>query len=168
MQQSDSLRTASPDSSITQDAEALHDTMTALVRLYQFRDRDRICCHDVSVSQCYALETLVEQGPMRLQPLADHLMLDKSTASRLIDGLVKKTYAARTPDPEDARGTLLTITEAGRRLYAIIRADLVAQQQAVLADLPPDLRRAAIEVMARLARATEKRMKAPACGPTAC
>jgi hypothetical protein len=36
------------------------------VSVYQFRDRDRICCHDVSVTQCYALETIVEHGPLRL------------------------------------------------------------------------------------------------------
>ena len=25
---------------------------------YQFRDRDQICCHGISISQCYALEFL--------------------------------------------------------------------------------------------------------------
>ena len=35
--------------------------MADLVRVYQFRDRDHICCHDVSVTQCYALEMLVAE-----------------------------------------------------------------------------------------------------------
>jgi hypothetical protein len=43
--------------------------------VYQFRDRDRICCHDVSVTQCYALETVVEHGPMRLTTLAERLFV---------------------------------------------------------------------------------------------
>jgi hypothetical protein len=38
------------------DAETFHAALSELVRVYQFRDRDRICCHDVSVTQCYALE----------------------------------------------------------------------------------------------------------------
>ena len=61
-----------------------------LVRVYQFRDRDRICCHDVSVTQCYALETMVEHGPLRLSALADRLFLDKSTTSRVVSTLVRR------------------------------------------------------------------------------
>ena len=44
-------------------AQALQ-AVVDLVRVYQFRDRDRICCHDISVTQCHALEALVEHGPM--------------------------------------------------------------------------------------------------------
>ena len=62
----------------------LHEAVADLVRVYQFRDRDRICCHDVSVTQCYALETLVEHGPLRLSALAERLFLDKSTTSRVV------------------------------------------------------------------------------------
>ena len=35
------------------DAETLHAALSELVRVYQFRDRDRICCHDISVTQCW-------------------------------------------------------------------------------------------------------------------
>ena len=52
-------------SDLESDAAALQAAVSELVRVYQFRDRDRICCHDISVTQCYALETLVEHGPMR-------------------------------------------------------------------------------------------------------
>lgn len=67
-------------SELAHDAEELHAAVSALVRLYQFRDRDRIGCH--GVTQCYALETLVESGPSRSRALADTLMLDKSTVTR--------------------------------------------------------------------------------------
>ena len=49
------------------DSLALHEALADLVRAYQFRDRDRICCHDISVTQCYALEALKRDGPMRLE-----------------------------------------------------------------------------------------------------
>ena len=76
-------RTAS-SSDVHRDAAALQAAVSELVRVYQFRDRDRICCHDISVTQCYALETLVEHGPMRLSALAERLFLDKSTTSRVV------------------------------------------------------------------------------------
>ena len=51
-----------PGRELERDAVALQAAVSELVRVYQFRDRDRICCHDISVTQCYALETLVEQA----------------------------------------------------------------------------------------------------------
>ena len=69
--------------SATADAAELYDALAALVRVYQFRDRDRICCHDVSVTQCYAMEALLKIGPCSLNALAAELYLDKSTASRV-------------------------------------------------------------------------------------
>ena len=44
------------------------------------------------MTQCYALETLVEQGPMRLSELTARLFLDKSTTSRVVQTLIKKGY----------------------------------------------------------------------------
>ncbi|SUC58290.1 MarR family transcriptional regulator [Pseudomonas aeruginosa] len=61
--------TVPPDDQLMRDAEELHEALNQLVRVYQFRDRDRICCYDVSVTQSYAVETLVRKGPMRMQAL---------------------------------------------------------------------------------------------------
>src|SRR5262245_55668587 len=84
---------------LDRDAADLQAAVADLVRVYQFRDRDRICCHDVSVTQCYALETLVAHGPLRLSGLAERLFLDKSTTSRVVAALVKKGYVEQGPDP---------------------------------------------------------------------
>lgn len=139
------------------DAEALHEAVSALVRIYQYRDRDRICCHDISVTQCHALEALAEQGALRSQALATHLRLDKSTTTRVIDALVRKNYVSRRPDPDDARAVQLEISASGTALYVRIRAELVAQQAQLLADLDPAARRAAIGVIQRLAQAARQR-----------
>ena len=72
---------ASPDARLHEDARAVHEALSDLVRVYQFRDRDRICCHDVSVTQCYALEVLIRRGPVTLGEVAAELYLDKSTAA---------------------------------------------------------------------------------------
>lgn len=137
------------------DAEALYDAVSQLVRVHQLRDRDRICCYDVSVTQCHALEALVRRGPLRLQALAEELLLDKSTASRVVEALVQKRYVHRVDDPEDRRAVRIEVTAAGRALSARIRADLVAEDQAALGDLPPEVRAGALQVLRRLARAAE-------------
>lgn len=137
------------------DSLALHEALADLVRVYQFRDRDRICCHDISVTQCYALEALKRDGPMRLNDLADRLFLDKSTSSRVLAALVRKGYAERMMDLTDGRALSVRITSKGQKLYNRIHDDLVRQQTKMIADLAPEVRRAAIEVISRFARAAE-------------
>lgn len=157
------------DACLHEDAQALHVALAELVRLYQFRDRDRICCHDISVTQCHALEVLVEQGAQRSQVLSAALRLDKSTTTRVVDALVRKGYVERTPDTEDRRAVSLRATAAGKRLYHRINDDLVEGQQALIADLPAETRRASIELIRRLARSAEARFVAgAACAPDAC
>lgn len=145
------------------DAEALHVAISNLVRLYQFRDRDKICCHDISVTQCYALEVLVERGAIRSQELAAALMLDKSTATRVVDALVRKGYVERRPAPDDARAVSLEITAPGRALYERINDDLIEQEAELLRDLDPDVRAGATAVITRLAHAAQSRFVAGAC-----
>jgi MarR family 2-MHQ and catechol resistance regulon transcriptional repressor len=145
---------------IHRDARALQAAVADLVRVYQFRDRDRICCHDISVTQCHALETLVEHGPLRLGDLTQRLFLDKSTTSRVVRTLVKKGYVEQHTDANDGRATALSATRTGRNLCARITEDLVDQQTELLADLHPDIRAGVVNVIRRLAQAADSRFRA--------
>ena len=163
------MKRAALDADLEQDAAALHAAVSDLVRVYQFRDRDRICCHDISVTQCYALEAVAEHGPLRLGALAERMLLDKSTTSRVVATLVRKGYLSQSPDAADARATAIEVTKAGRQLYARITRDLVAQQHEVLQDLDPVVRDGVVEVIRRLAAAAEKRfMSGVSVGRAAC
>jgi MarR family transcriptional regulator, 2-MHQ and catechol-resistance regulon repressor len=168
-----SARQKTPGADLHRHAEALQAAVADLVRVYQFRDRDRICCHDVSVTQCHALEMLVQHGPLRLGALADRLFLDKSTASRVVSTLVKKGYVEQRPDASDGRAIALHPTASGRRLCERIIDDLVDQQKQLLQDLDPGVREGVVNVIRRLARAADSRFRsgmstgAGACGPAA-
>ena len=154
------------------DAAALHEALSELVRVYQFRDRDRICCHDISVTQCYALEALLRRGPSGLNELAAELYLDKSTASRVIAALERKRYVTRAPHPEDGRAVVLTVTAAGRRLHDRIRRELIAEARQLLEDFEPEVREGAARLILRLARSAAARSGAATgtacCLPTGC
>jgi MarR family transcriptional regulator, 2-MHQ and catechol-resistance regulon repressor len=161
---------ASPrvDAKLHADAESLHAALSELVRVYQFRDRDRICCHDVSVTQCYALEALLRRGPSSLNELASELYLDKSTASRVVATLERKGYVTRAPHREDRRAIVLSVTAAGRRLHDRIRTDLVGEAKTLLEDFEPAVRQAAADLLFRLARAAATRsgVAHPSCCST--
>jgi MarR family 2-MHQ and catechol resistance regulon transcriptional repressor len=148
-----------PEATLDRDAADLQAAVADLVRVYQFRDRDRICCHDISVTQCYALETLVEHGSMRLSALAERLFLDKSTTSRVVTTLVKKGYVEQGPDAQDGRAIALSATRKGRHLCARINDDLVGQQKQLLQDLDPDVRTGVVRVLRRLAQAADARFR---------
>ncbi|MEG5265217.1 MarR family transcriptional regulator [Pseudomonas sp. JDS28PS106] len=146
---------------LSQDAEDLYEALNQLVRVYQFRDRDRICCYDVSVTQCYAVETLVKKGALRLHVLAEEMFLDKSTASRVIDALERKGYVSRVEDDEDRRAVKIQATGSGRELYEKIRNGLVAEEKVMIENLSAEARQGALTLLRQLTRATEKR-----CGLT--
>lgn len=173
MQLKSAAREPLPSDDLQADSVALHEALADLVRAYQFRDRDRICCHDISVTQCYALEALNRDGPMRLNDLADRLFLDKSTSSRVLGALVRKGYAERPVDLTDGRAISVRITAKGQRLYNRIHNDLVRQQAQMIGDLAPEVRRAAIAVISRLARSAENKFgigragsASTCCGPS--
>lgn len=148
------------------DTIRLHRALTDLIRVYQFRDRDRICCYDVSVTQCYALEALVEHESLTLNGLAAHLYLDKSTASRVVDALEKKGYVERGEDVADRRSLKLEPTATGRSLVTRIRADILAQEEQLLANFSSEVRQSMAKLIAQLAAAAAQRVVAS--GGTAC
>ena len=135
-----------------EDARQLASALGELLRVVQFRDRDRACCYDVSASQCYALKGVVEMGPLTVNELAALLFCDKSTASRLANSLVDKGYLARERDGEDGRVVRLVATGAGVGLCAAIEAGEAREYAELLADFEPAVRSEINRLVARLGR----------------
>ena len=147
---------------LERDAAALQRALTDLMRVYQFRDRDAICCYDISTGQCHGLERLANSGPMSLNELAASLYLEKSSASRLVDGLERKGYIMRKPRVDDARYLQLELTHRGRTLHDRIERDLIEERAQVLADLTAAERKLVIESIARLYGAASARVSTEA------
>jgi MarR family transcriptional regulator, 2-MHQ and catechol-resistance regulon repressor len=144
-------------------AARLYDALSDLVRVYQFRDRDTICCHDISVTQCYAMEAVGRLGPRTLNELAAELYLDKSTASRVVTTLERKGYVRRQSHPTDRRAVLIDLTTAGKKLLARIQADLIEETRQLLDDFEPAVIEAAPRLLEKLARAAERRLERRSC-----
>jgi len=134
---------------------AFHRALTDLIRAYQFRDRDLVCGYGVTVTESHAVDRLVKLGPLTQNDLADALNLDKSTVSRVVDGLEKKGHARRRPHPEDGRAVLLEATALGRRLCHRMERDRVAAEQRLLSDFSPQMLRIATRAISRIARSAE-------------
>jgi DNA-binding MarR family transcriptional regulator len=140
------------DTDLRDDALELQDALTDLVRAYQFRDRDAVCCYDVSLAQSHALERITRRGPMSLNEFAAALFLEKSSASRLAEGLVRKGYLRRDPDPRDGRFVRLDLTPEGRELADRLLDDLLVERADMLAGFSARERKSVLKALSGLAR----------------
>jgi len=95
-----------------------HQQIVELIKKYQFRDRNQICCFGISVSQCYILETLHTHGPLTMNELAKKMYLKISTITRVVEQLVKKNYVKREEGLNDRRVRLINLTDSRRALIA--------------------------------------------------
>lgn len=106
----------------------------------------------ITPSQLSALTTVARWGPLRLGALAERERISKATLTRLVARLEEAGYLERTPDPDDGRGAVVAVTDAGHRLLEVIaeRADAYLDRQvaalshderAVLTDAVPVLER---------------------------
>lgn len=95
---------------------------------------------------------------MPLNDLAAALYVDKSTASRVVDGLERKGYVQRRRHPEDGRSVLLEPTPRGRAVCAEIRDDLLRDCVQLLGDFEPEVRTALARLLDRLVQAAGARV----------
>jgi DNA-binding MarR family transcriptional regulator len=59
-------------------------------------------------------------GWLRQNELNDHVLLSQSSLSRLVERLEKRGLVERRPAPDDGRGVLIRLTDAGRELQKTI------------------------------------------------
>jgi DNA-binding MarR family transcriptional regulator len=145
--------------SLETDAAAVFDVMTELLRVYQFRDRDRIGAHGLTVTQTYALEIILRRREVTAKQLAHDLALEKSTVSRLVEAMVESRLIDRTSHPSDARSVLLSATALGRRMYTSLRHDIVRENAMVLEGLTAVQRATVIDTLKRFAHAATLRIR---------
>ena len=107
-----------------------------LMRKFQMRDRNEIVCCGVSVSQCYTLDVLGEHGEMSMVQLSRKMFLDKSTMTRVVDGLVERELVVRRFDDSDRRLIYVALTAAGRKLLEGIHTQQLNSLRQILERIP--------------------------------
>lgn len=104
----------------------------------------------------YVVLLALDETPMRSQAaLAQAIGADKTRIIRTLDDLQADGYIERTPDPDDRRVRLLSITSAGRRLKDAVQVDIQRGEEQWLGELSADERRVFLSVLQRLAPAPD-------------
>jgi len=84
-----------------------------LVRELHLLD-NRFCIRGFTLSECHLITELEAMGQATASELGERLVLEKSTMSRLVNGLLEQGYIRSGQDPADGRRRQLSLTAKGR------------------------------------------------------
>jgi DNA-binding MarR family transcriptional regulator len=110
------------------ESERLHELFMELVRVAGLLQPDHeLPGTSVSMSQAFALHELDKGAPLSQQELAERLLLEKSTVSRMVADLQDKALITRQRDSANLRTYRLLLTDKGRDCHARMAAGYRAQ-----------------------------------------
>ncbi|NUU06953.1 MarR family transcriptional regulator [Leifsonia sp. C5G2] len=80
---------------------------------------------DISFNEYDVLFNLSRQPDraLRLRDLNKHVLLTQPSVSRLVDRLVARGLVAKCPEPSDARGTVIRLTDNGFDMFRQVAVD---------------------------------------------
>jgi DNA-binding MarR family transcriptional regulator len=142
---------------LDRQAVELDRLLTTLIKRYQFRDRNQICCADVTVSQCYLLKELGEEGSLDMSRLAGRMSLKGSTLTRIVDQLERKNYAVRRRQAADRRVCCVELTPSGKSLLKRLEGMIRRSEREVLETMSAADREGLLHGLRKLTAALDAR-----------
>ena len=135
------------------------DARTAVARrltpvLLRVGRRVRPASGELAVGHFSTLSTLYRLGPQRPSDLARIERFTPPAVARVVGALEDRGLVVRRPSPDDARSSLIEITDEGRRLLIATRteqAEGVARLLGVLDDEELDAVAAALDALEKVA-----------------
>ena len=106
---------------------------------------------NVTLPQYRALVILSTEGPQRIIDLASHLGVTASTASRMIDRLVRKRLVRRRQARDDRRSLRIDLTESGREVVDETSKRRRIEIERILKEMPAGSRRPLTEAVVAFA-----------------
>lgn len=124
---------------VNKTSQQLGELCSALVRRLRLLERSELSCCGIPMSQAMVLQTL-ESRPdgQRMSEVAEALGVAQSTATRLVEPLVKEGRLERGPAPDDGRAVVIRLTEKGRHAAGELSAISNRWSQGVLQRIPID------------------------------
>ena len=129
--------------------------LSDLVRALGLHQPDRTPCgQPFSPSEALTLLHLHDSDePVLQKQLAAALGLQKSTVSRLLDGLARRGLVDRLPHPDGGRVLRVALTDDGRRQVAQLRAARRDRLERLMAAIPAEDRPAVVKAVRLLIEA---------------
>jgi DNA-binding MarR family transcriptional regulator len=81
---------------------------------------------------------ILASSPTPMLQLAEAVLVEGPTLTKIIDRMVAESLVSRAPDPGDRRRVMIHMTDRGRMLHRRLSGITRKQQQALLARLDGD------------------------------
>jgi DNA-binding MarR family transcriptional regulator len=108
---------------------------------------------EITLPQYRVLIELAVRGPLRVAELASILGVERSTATRMCDRLVRKRLVQRRREVSDRRGVRISLRPAGRQLIQEVSERRREEIAAILLRMPTTDRGAALRALRAFAEA---------------
>lgn len=142
------------------DILAVRDASRRMVRQLGFM-RPTMADTDLSASAVHAIIELGNHGQSTANQLAQTLVLEKSSVSRMLGRLIERGLISEAASEADGRSKILSLTEAGRELFGDIERYANHQVGRALHSLSADARSQVVSGLSVYATA----LKAAGVGP---
>lgn len=137
------------------DADAVTDAVLTASRLLVAVSSSAISAvqHTVTLPQFRLLVVLHGRGPLKHAALADHLGVNPSTASRMVDRLVGVGMVERRTSPNSRREIVLQLTTNGSQVVRRVTQRRRREIAKIIERMPERAREGLIDVLAAFAEA---------------
>lgn len=98
------------------DTAAAVDALRRILRVMRTAATETQATLGISAAQLFVLSQLTDADGLSINELADRTLTDRSSVAAVVDRLVGRELAERSPSPRDRRRAEVRITEAGRSL----------------------------------------------------
>ena len=133
---------------VNEASQRLGDLCSTLVRRLRLLERSELSCCGIPMSQAMVLQTL-EARPQgqKMSEVAEALGVAQSTATRLVEPLVREARVERGPAPDDGRAVVVQLTEKGRHAAAELSVLSSRWSQGILQRIPNQQQQSVIEAL---------------------
>jgi DNA-binding MarR family transcriptional regulator len=140
--------------------EDVREVLQLLVRRFGLLQKDSAQCCGISVIQSHIIYEVSRRGKLSLNELSEALGVDTSTLSRQVQQLVESGLLDRSPDANDRRYVVLSLTSAGARQTNEIASQMEEYIQHLFDHIPQNKQ---VQVLESLRIMNEAMAKSPNC-----
>jgi DNA-binding MarR family transcriptional regulator len=133
------------------------DVLRARERLHKLVPHAKHGSHaDYDILYNIGLTLARQTAPMTMGELSQALEVPLSTATRIVDLLVKSEFAQRLPDPADRRVVRVGLTKTGQEMYRTMDGFITKRVEQLLNPFTPAERETLIALLTKLVTALEQ------------
>lgn len=105
---------------------------------------------NLTPEQFLVIDQLWKEDGIPQQKIADILMKDKNSVTKLIDAMEKKKLLVRHPDPDDRRSNLISLTKTAQDMKEDVTEVATKAVNSIIRNIPPDDMKLFVKVLIKM------------------